>query len=319
MKISDIDKNLAVDAKVGDENTVFLDARQAPFTIHGVLPADETENYYVKDYMNPETKDKPYAMNILKEAASSGAYITEYGKAPDFVFGKASDGYELTAEDGIIRLYTLAYLPKIPEISVNYLLDGTWFHCSNNAPYTCNMDISSMADGEHTLEIAGAGLSKKYTFYKYGDVIRFGGKPQGMPEMKPEPEPVPDPAPVPEPVPEPKTITVTVNGKKLEFDTEPTAIDGRVLVPIRAIFTELGAEVTWNDEIKTAIARGNGHTIHMVLDQKYFLKDGSPVPLSVPATAINGRILVPIRAISQALDCDVYWDGVRSCVVITTK
>lgn len=46
MKISDIDKNLAVDAKVGDENTVFLDARQAPFTIHGVIPADETENYY---------------------------------------------------------------------------------------------------------------------------------------------------------------------------------------------------------------------------------------------------------------------------------
>jgi len=157
------------------------------------------------------------------------------------------------------------------------------------------------------LEISGAGLSKKYTLYKYGDVIRFGQKPQGMPEKVPETEPTLAP------------ITVTVNGKKLEFDTEPTAIDGRVLVPIRAIFTELGAEVTWNDEIKTAVAQGSGHTIQIVLDQKYFLKDGMPVSLSVPATAIGGRILVPIRAISQALDCDVNWDGVTRCVVITTK
>ena len=46
MKISEIDRAHAVETNIGDENTVFLDVRQAPFTIHGVLPADEETPYY---------------------------------------------------------------------------------------------------------------------------------------------------------------------------------------------------------------------------------------------------------------------------------
>lgn len=46
MKISEIDKNLALDVKTSDERTVFMDARMAPFQITGVLPPDEKEPYY---------------------------------------------------------------------------------------------------------------------------------------------------------------------------------------------------------------------------------------------------------------------------------
>ncbi|MBQ7986015.1 MAG: hypothetical protein IJ304_01980, partial [Clostridia bacterium] len=39
--------------------------------------------------------------------------------------------------------------------------------------------------------------------------------------------------------------------------------------------------------------------------------------LDVPAQSIDGRILVPVRAISQAFDCNVNWDGNARQVVIT--
>ena len=46
MKISEIDKALALDVTTSDENTVFMDVRSEPFCIFGVLPADENEAYY---------------------------------------------------------------------------------------------------------------------------------------------------------------------------------------------------------------------------------------------------------------------------------
>lgn len=253
----------------------------------------EDEKFHVKDYHNQEAVDKPYAMQILNEAASSGAYIREYGDTPDFVFGKVNDGYELTAENGLVSLYTLAYIPKKPDITVNYTLDGNWYHSVSAAPYKCSLGISGLSDGAHTLTISAEDVSKSYTFYKRGNIIRFGSEP-ALP-----------------------SIAVTVNGNALTFDTQPTVIDSRVLVPIRVIFNALGAEVDWDSNTQSAIAIGRGHNVNIGLGKDFFTKDGTIIPLDVPAQSIDGRILVPVRAISQAFDCHVDWDNATQCVVIT--
>lgn len=253
----------------------------------------EAEKFYVKDYHNSQAVDKPYAMQILNEAISSGAYIREYGETPEFVFGKANDGYELTAKNGLVSLYALAYIPKKPDITVNYTLDGNWYHSVSNAPYKCALGISGLSDGAHTLAISAEGISKSYTFYKRGNVIRFGSEPEVPP------------------------IAVTVNGKPLTFDTQPTVIDERVLVPIRVIFNALGADVDWDDNTRSAIAKGRGHKVVIGLGNSFFTKDGKTIPLDVPAQSIDGRILVPVRAISQAFDCDVDWNGDAGQVIIT--
>ena len=41
-------------------------------------------------------------------------------------------------------------------------------------------------------------------------------------------------------------ITVYLNMRELAFDQPPIIQDGRTLVPVRAIFEALGAEVTWD-------------------------------------------------------------------------
>ena len=47
-------------------------------------------------------------------------------------------------------------------------------------------------------------------------------------------------------------ITVTVNGSRLLFDTDPVTESDRTLVPLRVIFESLGATVRWEDATQTA-------------------------------------------------------------------
>ena len=138
---------------------------------------DEPERFYIFDHNTSGTTDKPYAIDIINEAAASGAYISGYGQSPEFVFSRADAGETLAAKNGIINLYTLAYIPKKPNITVNYYIDGSWYHSSSYAPYTFMLDINTISDGEHTIEISSEDQSKKYTFYKRGNAIRFGAEP----------------------------------------------------------------------------------------------------------------------------------------------
>ena len=48
-------------------------------------------------------------------------------------------------------------------------------------------------------------------------------------------------------------ITVFIDGKQVEFDVPPMLNGGRTLVPMRAVFEALGAEVTWDNDTNTAI------------------------------------------------------------------
>ena len=46
-------------------------------------------------------------------------------------------------------------------------------------------------------------------------------------------------------------IAVEIDGKKLQFDVSPTIIDGRTIIPARAIFESLGLEVKWDEATRT--------------------------------------------------------------------
>ena len=49
-------------------------------------------------------------------------------------------------------------------------------------------------------------------------------------------------------------IKVYLDGRQLVFDVNPQIINGRTLVPMRKIFEELGAFVTWEETTKTITA-----------------------------------------------------------------
>lgn len=112
--------------------------------------------------------------------------------------------------------------------------------------------------------------------------------------------------------------TVILDGKQLSFDVPPTIENGRTLVPLRAIFEALGAEVQWDGATQTVTATKGGTTIKLTVGGQAY-KNGQPVTLDVPAKIINGRTLVPLRFVSEALGASVKWDGSTQTITITSQ
>lgn len=111
-------------------------------------------------------------------------------------------------------------------------------------------------------------------------------------------------------------VKVLVNGKELVFDQPPVIEDGRTLVPIRTIFENLGADVMWNDATKTVVAKKDDNTISLTIGSKIMSRGEKRTELDVVAKVINGRTLVPLRAVSEAFDMSVSWLKDTKTVII---
>lgn len=113
-----------------------------------------------------------------------------------------------------------------------------------------------------------------------------------------------------------KDIDISVNDEYLYFDQEPFIDNGRVMVPLRTIFEALGATVDWNNDTRTVTAKKGSTTVTIEIGSKTMYKNGQPIELDVPAEIQGGRIMVPARAVSEALDCSVLWDNDNRTVII---
>jgi len=114
-------------------------------------------------------------------------------------------------------------------------------------------------------------------------------------------------------------IRVTLNGDELTFDVAPQIIDDRTMVPMRAIFEAMGTEVEWDSDTQTITATQGDKTIIMQIDNVAMSVNGQTIALDVGPMLIDGRTLVPVRAVAEGLDADVQWNAEMRTVVITNK
>ncbi|MBP2029043.1 putative membrane protein YkoI [Acetoanaerobium pronyense] len=94
----------------------------------------------------------------------------------------------------------------------------------------------------------------------------------------------------------------------LKFDVPPVIKNSRMLVPIRAISEALDAEVSWDNDTRTATIVTDEHTIVIAVSNETILVNGEPVETDVPAEIIKGRIVVPLRFIIENMGLDIEWD-----------
>lgn len=85
---------------------------------------------------------------------------------------------------------------------------------------------------------------------------------------------------------------------------------------MRTIFETLGAAVGWEQETKKVLAEKDKIKIEMIVGQKEAIVNGKVISLGAPSEIINGKTLVPVRFISEALDSNVVWDNENKTVVI---
>lgn len=111
-------------------------------------------------------------------------------------------------------------------------------------------------------------------------------------------------------------ISTELNGRMLNFDQPPIMEQGRVMVPLRGIFEELGANVLYDSARRQIKATNDGRTVELTLGQRQAFIDGRQVWLDVPADTISGRTMVPLRFVSEAMGADVKWRAASKTVEI---
>lgn len=114
---------------------------------------------------------------------------------------------------------------------------------------------------------------------------------------------------VPATAEETQDIKVYVNDTRVEFDVPPIFVQDRTMVPIRAVFEALGANVDWNGNTRTVTVTRGKYRIQVQLDNRNAFVNGKSVTMEVPAMGTNGRILVPLRFFGEHLGLNVDWSN----------
>lgn len=112
-------------------------------------------------------------------------------------------------------------------------------------------------------------------------------------------------------------VKLQFNGKNLTSEVPPVIQSGKTLVPVRVISETLGADVNWDPQTRTVTIVKNNDTIILVIDSKDVKKNGIALnKQEVPARIMNGKTMVPVRFVSEALGAQIGWDGATKTVKI---
>jgi len=101
----------------------------------------------------------------------------------------------------------------------------------------------------------------------------------------------------------------------MNFTQPPIVRAGRVFVPLRGVFEQLGASVVYsNGQIN---ATGRGRSVSLNIGSNQATVDGQPQTMDVAPFIVNATTFVPLRFISQALGASVNWNDSTSTVTIS--
>ena len=126
-------------------------------------------------------------------------------------------------------------------------------------------------------------------------------------------------------------VAAYANNARLETDALMLKGTGRTVLPMRALFTALGADVEWNAAERAVYAWQPGGTgVRFEVGGREATILAAPenpagtdrptvkqrLPLDTPAMLIGNRIYVPVRAAAEALQAGVHWVGTEPAIYL---
>lgn len=105
-------------------------------------------------------------------------------------------------------------------------------------------------------------------------------------------------------------------------DQKPIIVNNRIQLPVRAVAEYFNWTVTWNPgNGNTTISNGTRKIVFGVGSETLDVwENGKQLPWVKPddaVMALNGRMVVPIRAVGEALGLSVNWNAEENCVYLT--
>lgn len=110
---------------------------------------------------------------------------------------------------------------------------------------------------------------------------------------------------------------VMINNTLLGFDRNTLVLNDRILVPMRFIFEKFNLSVDWNQEKQTATAYNDDTAISFKVNSNRININGKEKEMDVECINKDGRVLIPIRALSEELGYNVDWIHDYSLAVIS--
>ncbi|MFU1795184.1 stalk domain-containing protein [Paenibacillus azoreducens] len=103
-------------------------------------------------------------------------------------------------------------------------------------------------------------------------------------------------------------VSIFLDDRQLLPEIQPLNVNGTLLVPMRGIFENQGAKLTWNHASKIVTAtKGNTTLIYRIGEHTASI-NGQAMPVDVPGQIADGYTMVPLRFISESLGSTVKWE-----------
>lgn len=249
---------------------------------------------------------KSYKLNGSSALLNTYRNVTKNNVGMQASLSNTNAGYTrfstLNEQTDTLNLAMYASFPSPEPVSVSYTLDGYGVAHEQAVPYRASIDVNGLTVGRHTITVA-VSCGNFYETYEHvfyvganNYVCQTEDKMNSAPQSK---------------------ISVTLNGELMTFSQDPVIIGDRTLVPMRAIFEALGADVSWEPETRTVTAVRGSTTVVLQIDSNKMTVNNETVILDVAATLYNGFTMVPARAVAEALECLVNWNPTTRTVIIT--
>ncbi|MBP1992150.1 family 10 glycosylhydrolase [Paenibacillus eucommiae] len=116
------------------------------------------------------------------------------------------------------------------------------------------------------------------------------------------------------------TIRIYLDGKQIQSDVPPYMIPkGVTLVPVRVVSEAIGAEVTWLEKTKTVNIKKSDTAITLTVNKKAASVNGSLIELEEAAQMKQGRVMVPLRFVSEQLGLLVGWNQQEQKITLQSE
>lgn len=110
-------------------------------------------------------------------------------------------------------------------------------------------------------------------------------------------------------------VDIEVNGHFIKCTEKPILIEGTTYIPLRAFSDAVGGEIFWNETEKAATMEKDGHSFVFYPEQSRCVIDG--IDSNYTSVLYNNLTFIPVRAVSETLAYEVFWDEFYLTVKIT--
>ncbi|OMF23254.1 hypothetical protein BK133_24720 [Paenibacillus sp. FSL H8-0548] len=111
-------------------------------------------------------------------------------------------------------------------------------------------------------------------------------------------------------------IDVIINNETQKYSNSPIIVNGSVVVPLRAIFESLDANLQYDAKTKVITAMKGDMEIILQIGSRTATVNGKQVALNQPGVIVDNSTYVPVRFVSEALAASVIWESKTRTVII---